>query len=128
REVHDLADLLRVRAGEASAEHREVLREEEDEPPVDRAVPRDDAVAVDLPLRHSEVGAAMDLEAVELDEAPGVDQMLDALARGELPLGVLPLDARLPPTEERFAIPSLELCEILFDCHVVGFVGEKRVH
>jgi hypothetical protein len=91
-------------------------------------VPGDDTVAVDLPFLHPEVGAAVDLEAVELDEAARIDEMLDALARGELPLGVLSLDARLPATEERFAIPSLELCEILFDCHVVGFVGEKRVH
>ena len=45
RQVHDLADLLRVRLGQRSAEHREVLAEDEHEPAVDRAVPGDDAVA-----------------------------------------------------------------------------------
>src|SRR5204863_6562492 len=113
REIHDLADLFRVGAGEAPAEDREVLREEEDEPPIDRAVPGDDAVAVDLPLLHPEVGAAVDLEAVELDEAARVDELLDPLARGELAVRVLALDALLAAAEQRLAVPALELGEIL---------------
>jgi hypothetical protein len=39
RQVHHLADLLRVRPAERPAEDREVLREDEDLAPVDRAVP-----------------------------------------------------------------------------------------
>jgi hypothetical protein len=46
REVHDLADLRRVRLGERAAEHGEVLREHVDEPAVDAAVAGDHAVAV----------------------------------------------------------------------------------
>ena len=37
----------------------------------------------------------MDLELVQLDEAAGVEQQLDALARGQLALGVLLLDPLL---------------------------------
>src|SRR5439155_11261036 len=112
---------------EASAEHREVLREEEDEAAVDRPVAGDDAVAVDLPLLHPEVGAAVDLEAVELDEAPRIDELLDALARGELAVGVLALDALLAAAEHRLAVPPLELGAILLDCHEVGFRGRSAV-
>ena len=55
REIHDLADLLGVRLGQRSAEHREVLAEDEDEPAVDRAVAGDDAVAEDELLVEPEV-------------------------------------------------------------------------
>jgi hypothetical protein len=47
----------------------------------------------------------MDLEAVELDEAPRVDKMLDALARGELPSACCRSMRACPPTEQRLAIP-----------------------
>ena len=56
REIHDLADLLRVRARQRAAEHGEVLREHEDLAAVDRAVAGDHAVAEDLLLLHAEVG------------------------------------------------------------------------
>ena len=84
REIHHLADLLRVRARQRSAEHREVLREHAHGAAVDGAVPGDHAVAEDLLLLHAEVGAAMRDELVELDEAALVEQRRDALARGEL--------------------------------------------
>src|SRR5260370_12340374 len=45
RLVHDLADLLGMRLGERAAEDGEVLAEDEDEAPVDRAVAGDDSVA-----------------------------------------------------------------------------------
>ena len=45
RQVHHLADLLGVRLGQRSAEDGEVLRVDEDQPPVDAAVPADDAIA-----------------------------------------------------------------------------------
>src|SRR5207247_4309527 len=108
-EIHDLDDLLGVGAREAAAEDGEVLGEDEHEPPVDRAVARDDAVPRDLPLRHAEVGAAVGLEAVELDEAPRVEQLVQALAGRELPLGVLALDAGLAPAGPRGAVPTLPL-------------------
>ena len=80
-EVHHLADLLGEGAREAAAEDGEVLREEEDQAAVDLAVAGDHAVARDLLLVHPEVGAAVDDEAVGLDEGAGVEQQLDALAR-----------------------------------------------
>ena len=45
RQVHDLADLLGVRLRERAAEDREVLAEDEDQPPVDGPVAGDDAIA-----------------------------------------------------------------------------------
>ena len=69
----------------------------------------------------------MDLEAVELDEAAGIEQLLDAVARGELALGVPAGDAVLAAAEQRLAIPALELREILLDCHGVGSVRERNV-
>ena len=54
-QVHDLADLLGVGAGERPAPDGEVLGEDEDEPVLDPAVPGHDAVAEDLRLFHAEV-------------------------------------------------------------------------
>ncbi len=93
RQVHHLADLLRVGAREAAAEDGEVLREDEDLAPFDQAVAGDHAVAEELLLVHPEVVAAVGLELVELDERAGVEQQLDALARGQLAVGVLLVDA-----------------------------------
>jgi hypothetical protein len=56
---------------------------------VDPPVARDDAVARDLLPFHAEIGAAVGLELVELDERPGVEELFDALPGGELALGVL---------------------------------------
>jgi hypothetical protein len=46
---------------------------------------------------HAEVGAAVLLEHVPLFEAVVVEQQFDALARGELALAVLRVDALWPP-------------------------------
>ncbi len=108
RQVHDLADLLRVRLGERSAEDREVLAEEEDEPAVDRAVAGDDAVAEEVLVAQPELVRPVRDEGVELDEAPGVEQEVDALPRRELPPGVLPLDADGSPTLERLGAHPLQ--------------------
>ena len=89
RQVHHLADLLRVGAGEAAAEDGEVLREDEDLPALDRAIPGDHAVAEERPVLHAEVVVAVGLELVHLHERAGVEEQLDALARGELSLLVL---------------------------------------
>ena len=74
REVHDLADLLGVRLGEAAAEDREVLGEDAHEPAVDAAEAGDDAVAGDLLVGHAEVEAAVLDELVELLEGALVEQ------------------------------------------------------
>ena len=116
-EIHDLADLLGVGAGERAAEHREVLREHVGEATVDVAVAGDDAVTEDLLLLHAEVVAAVGDELVHLDEAAGVEQKIDTLAGGELAGGVLPLDAFGPPAE---------LGETLFVFEALDRVGFGR--
>ena len=95
RQVHDLADLLGVRLGQRAAEHREVLAEDEDEPAVDRAVAGHDAVAEESLVVESELARPLRDERVELHERARIEQQVEALARGQLAPGVLPLDADL---------------------------------
>gem|GEM_PF-5058313 len=98
--VHHLADLLGVGLREGAAEDGEVLAEEVDRPPVHARVPRDHAVPEDLLLLHAEVVATVRDEAVELDEGAFVDEEVDALARRQLALRVLRVDALLAAPEE----------------------------
>ena len=86
---------------ERAAEDGEVLAEDEDEPPVDHPVAGDDAVARRPVGLHAEVVAAVLDEHVPFLERAGVEQQLDALARGELALGVLRVDALLAAAEAR---------------------------
>ena len=94
RLVHYLADLLRVRLAEAAAEDGEVLREDEDSAAVDLPVASNDTVTRRAVVGHAEVLAAVRLQHVVLAEAALVEQEVDSLARGELALAVLCLDAR----------------------------------
>ena len=80
---------------QGAAEHGEVLGEDEDRAAVDRAPAGDHAVAGDLGLLHAEIGAAVLDEHVEFLERVVIEQQLDALARGELALGVLRRNALL---------------------------------
>ncbi len=89
REVHDLADLLGEHLAERAAEDARVVGEEEDLAAVDGSVAGHHAIAGDLLLPHPERFGAMDGEGVELGERPRVDEQLDPLARGQLPLRVL---------------------------------------
>ena len=89
REVHDLADLLRVGFGERAAEDGEILREDVDQAAVDAAVAGDEAVAGDDLLLHAEIAAAVRDQLVEFLEGALVEQQFDALARGELAFLVL---------------------------------------
>ena len=113
--VHDLADLLRERPGQRAAEDGEVLGEHEDGAPVDPAGARDHPVTGNLGLGHAEVGRAVRLEAVVFAEGSGVDQQLDALARGELPLGVLAVDARLAAAAARGRELLVQQLQFFFD-------------
>src|SRR5439155_344949 len=74
------------------AEDGEILAEHEDEAAVDRAVAGDDAIARHLLLADAEIVAAVLDEHVPFLEGIGVEQDLDALARGQLALVVLRLD------------------------------------
>ena len=91
--------------------------------PVDLAVAGDDAVAEDLLLLHPEVGAAVRHELVDLDEAAGIEEQLDALARGELARGVLALDAGGAAAEHRLLVHLLELLDLFFDGHRTGILA-----
>ena len=120
REVHHLADLLGVGAGQRAAEHGEVLGEHADRPAVDRAVAGDHAVAEDLLLGHAEVGAAVGDELVELDEAAVVDQRGDPLARGQLAGLVLLVDARLAAGERGLRLHVFEALDRIAGAHRCG--------
>jgi hypothetical protein len=87
--------------GQRAAEHGEVLAEDEDQAAVDRAVAGDHAVAGDLGVVHAEVGAAVLDEHVPFFEGAVVEQQLDALARGQLALGVLASMRFCPPPKRR---------------------------
>ena len=78
-----------MRLGKRAAEHREVLREDVDEPAFDPAPPGDDAVAEHLLVGEAEIRGAMGDEAVELDEAPRIEEDIEPLARRHLPFLML---------------------------------------
>ena len=126
RVVHDLADLLGVRLRERAAEDREVLREDEDRAAVDRAVAGDDAVAGHRLAGHVEVGAAVLDEHVPLLEAALVEQQLDALAGGELALGVVGVDALAPAAEAGGGALLLELLQNLLHAGIVSSLAERK--
>src|SRR5579884_411909 len=102
-----------MRFGERSAEDGEVLRERVDQSPLHRAVAGDDSVARDALLVHPEIAVAMDDQLVELLERAGVEEQLDALARGELAFLVLTLDARFAAAQLAFAFALFELVDFV---------------
>ena len=111
--VHDLADLLRVRLAQRAAEDGKILAEDEDQPPVHRAAPGDDAIAGHALLGHAEVAAAVLDEHVVFLERIVVEEQLQALAGRELALRVLPFDPRLAaaqPGPGRGAPPAYGEC------------------
>src|SRR5581483_11520346 len=95
------ADLLGEHLAERAAEDGEVLREEKDLAPEDRAVAGDDGVAVRPPLHHPEVRLAVAHVAVELDERPGIAQLLGPLAREQPSLLPAPCDRALAAGVQR---------------------------
>ena len=109
--VHDLADLLGVGLGERAAEHREVLAKDEDEAAVDGAGTRHHAVAGDALSGHAELGAAVLDEGVDLLERAGIEQKLQALARGQLAALVLGGDALGPAAHASRLALGLELVQ-----------------
>ena len=91
--VHHLRHLLAHRFGQRTAEDGEVLREDEDAAAVDLPIAGDDGVAEEVLLVHAELGGPMDHELVELFKRAGIEQDVDALARGQLAALVLRFDA-----------------------------------
>jgi hypothetical protein len=117
REIHDLHDLRGVRLGERTAEHREVLRERIDGASSDAAMARDDAVSGNQLFAHPEVAAAVSDELVDFLEGAGVEQEVDALARGELAGFVLPAAALVAAAQLR---KTLELGESIRQVHLIS--------
>src|SRR5207249_2656453 len=97
RQVHHLADLLGEDLAQRTAEHREVLGEDEDLAAEDRPVAGDNRVPVRPPLEHAEVRLAVPHVAIELDERARIQQLEEPLAREQLALLALALDRLLGP-------------------------------
>ena len=78
---------------------------------VDRAPAGDDAVARHLLLGHAEIGGAVgDIHVVFFERAL-VEQHVEALARRQLALGVLGVDALLSTAKAGFRAAGFELLE-----------------
>src|SRR5262249_37303284 len=112
REVHHLADLLGEDLAQRPAEHSEVLREDEDLSPEDRAVAGDDSVAVRPALEHPEVRFAVPDIAIELDERAWVEQLDDPLPGEQLARSPLSPDRLVSRGVLRLVAQSLELVEL----------------
>jgi hypothetical protein len=117
REVHHLADLLRVHAAQAAAQHGEVLREDVDEAALDGAPARHHAVAQEVLRLHPEVVAVVLAQRVQLHERAGVKQQVDALAGGVLARLVLPLDALRAAALEGVGLPPAQVVHARLDAH-----------
>ncbi len=122
RHLLHLDDLLGVGLGKRPAEDREILGENIDDTAVDGAPAGDHAVAGNALLLHAEVVAAVLDEHVELLEGVLVEQQVEALAGGELALGVLGGDAPLAAAGPGLRPPLLELLEDVLHARVP--VGE----
>ncbi len=60
----------------------------------------------------------MSLESIEFTEGPGVQQNVDALARGELALLVPPLDSIGPAAELGAGVELIQLLDLILDSQV----------
>ncbi len=89
--VHDLVDLRGVGLAQGAAEDTEVVRVDEDRAALDRAPAGDDTVGVRLLGLQAEAHGAVPAQLLDLTEGPGVEEQVDALPAGQLPLGVLRL-------------------------------------
>ena len=113
RHVHDLVDLLAVGLTDRAAEDREVLGEDADLSPVDLAVARDHAVGVGTILLESHAGGDVSIQHVEFLERVLVEQVLDALARGHLALGLVSLDRFLATGDASLGLSSVEFSQTI---------------
>ena len=98
--------------GKRAAEDGEILAENEHQPAVDGAAAGDHPVAGNALFLHAEVDAVVLDISVQLLEAVLVQQHFEPLARGQLALGVLRVDALLPPAQSRGLAAALELGDI----------------
>ena len=92
-EVEDAAHFPRRGVAEAAAEHGRLVGEDRDGAAVDPREARDHAVPGRPVGGQRVVGLAMENVRAELDEAPLVDELFDALARGEPTEAMMTRDA-----------------------------------
>ena len=91
-EIHDLVDLLGEHLAEGAAEDGEVLAEDAHPAAVDGSESGDDPVGVRPLLLEAHAVGPVASQHVELLEGTVVEQVVDALPRRHLPLGVVLLD------------------------------------
>ena len=117
--IHHLAYLFRHRLAQGAAVDREVLGKHEHKPSVYCALSGHDSVAVGVRSIHSEVGASVLDEHVELFETAGIQQKGETLARRQLALRVLGVDTFLPATEPGFFAPFDQFFDLfLLNIHI----------
>ena len=100
-----------MRLAKRAPEDGEILGEDEHRAAVDRAPAGHHPVAWNLGLLHAEIVAAVLDEHVEFLERVVIEQEFDALARGELALGVLRRDALLAAAEAGAVAAGVEAGE-----------------
>ena len=114
RALHRLGDLDVVRLAGRAAHDGEVLAGDVDRASHHRRVAGDHAVGGHVRLVHSEGGGPVLPEGAGLDEGARIGEGVDALARRQLPLLVLLLDARLATTSLNPLTLLIEVREALF--------------
>src|SRR6185503_9243200 len=118
---HHLANLGGVGLRQRSAEHGEVLGERIDDAAVDAAVAADHAVARNDLLRHSEIDTAVRDELVDFLEGAVIEQARHALARGQLALRMLSLEALFPAAQLGEALAILQPLDRIHQPATQGF-------
>ena len=116
RQIHDLADLFRMRFGKRSSKHGEVLREHKHVTTVDQTVTRDHTVArVDL-LVESEVFRAMHDKLVKLFKGTFIKQKLNRSRAVIFPAPCCFSTRAAPPPCSACALRSRRASRRDFDC------------
>ncbi|MNZ92949.1 hypothetical protein D3C78_1119960 [compost metagenome] len=105
-----------------TAEHGEILRENIDLPAIDGAPAGDDAVTCNLLARHAEVHRPVGDVHVVFFEGTFIQEHIDTLARRQLALGVLRLNALDAAAEPRLFPPRFQLLQN------AGHVSSMRCH
>ena len=96
------------------AQHGEILTEDIDHAPVDRAPAGHDTVAARFALLHAEIGAAMGHEHVVFLKAALIQKQFDPLAGRQLALGMLRVDPCLPATQTGPCTPLFQFLKDVF--------------
>ena len=103
--------------GKRSTEHREILRENVNQPPVDQPVPRHHTVSQHLLFVESKIGRTVRYEAVEFDEGAGVQQQVETFSGCELSLFVLFPDPVGAAAQFGLLAEFLQCVELVVNAH-----------